>query len=263
MSIVQRHNVNIVGGAGKTLVLAHGFGCDQSVWRFLTPELRQDYRIVLFDHAGAGNSDPSAYNRQKHSSLNGYVDDVLEIVGETSDSPVVFVGHSVSSMIGVLAAIKKPSAFEKLILAGPSPCYINDGDYLGGFSRSDVDGMLQTIDSNYLGWARYMAPVVMKNEDRPELAAELTESLCRADPEIAKHFARVTFLSDNRADLASLTVPSLILQCSDDVIAPGFVGEYLHRHLAGSTLVKLKAVGHCPHLSAPAETLRNIRQYLA
>jgi len=263
MSIVQRHNINIVGKGSKTMVFAHGFGCDQIMWRFVAPEFQEQYRIVLFDHVGAGKSDLSAYSRHKYGSLNGYADDVLEIIAETSDSgPVIFVGHSVSSMIGVLAAIKKPGAFERLILVGPSPCYINDGHYAGGFSRSDIDGLLQTLADNHLGWSRAMAPVIMKNEDKPELAAELAESFCRTDPEIAKHFARVTFLSDNRADLANLTVPSLILQCSDDSIAPDEVGEFTHRHLARSTLVRMKAVGHCPHLSAPAETVQSIKDYL-
>ena len=245
------------------MVLAHGFGCDQIMWRFLTPEFQNEYRIVLFDHVGAGKSDLSAYSRHKYGVLNGYADDVLEIIADTSDSPVIFVGHSVSSMIGVLAAIKKPSAFEKLILVGPSPCYLNDGDYIGGFSRSDIDGLLQTLADNHLGWSRAMAPVIMKNEEKPELAAELAESFCRTDPEIAKHFARVTFLSDNRADLVNLTVPSLILQCSDDSLAPNGVGQFIHRHLATSTLVQMRAVGHCPHLSAPVETIQNIREYLS
>ena len=263
MSIIKRHNINIVGNGNKTMVLAHGYGCDQIMWRFLTPEFENDYRIVLFDHVGAGKSDLSAYRRQKYESLDGYADDILEIIAETSDSPVIFVGHSVSSMIGVLAAIKRPSAFERLILVGPSPCYINDGDYVGGFTRSDIDGLLQTLADNHLGWSKAMAPVIMKNAERPELAAELEESFCRTDPEIARHFARATFLSDNRADLASLTVPSLVLQCSDDSIAPDEVGEFVHRHLTVSTLVKMKAVGHCPHLSAPAETIQLIKEYLS
>jgi sigma-B regulation protein RsbQ len=263
MDLFQRHNINIIGNGNKTMVLAHGYGCDQNMWRYLTPHFQDEYRIVLFDHVGAGKSDLSAYNRHKYGTLNGYVDDVLEIIADTSNSPVIFVGHSVSSMIGVLAAIMKPDAFDKLILIGPSPCYINSGEYVGGFNRSDIESLLQTLADNHLGWSRAMAPVIMKNEDRPELAAELAESFCRTDPEIAKHFARVTFLSDNRADLANLTVPSLVLQCSDDSIAPDSVGEFVHRHLPGSTLVKMKAVGHCPHLSAPAETIQIIKQYLS
>jgi len=263
MSVVDRHHINILGDGPRTMVLAHGYGCDQLMWRFLSTELKDEFRIVLFDHVGAGKSDLSAFNRQKYASLQGYAEDVLEIIAATSNSPVIFVGHSVSAMIGVLAAIKNPSAFERLILVGPSPCYLNEGEYVGGFNRSDIDGLLQTLADNHLGWSRAMAPVIMKNDERPELAAELAESFCRTDPEIAKHFARVTFLSDNRADLTSLRVPALILQCSDDSIAPDSVGAYVHEHLQGSTLVKMRAIGHCPHLSAPEETIRSIRDYLA
>jgi sigma-B regulation protein RsbQ len=233
------------------------------MWRFLTPAFQAKYRIVLFDHVGAGKSDLSAYSRQKYSTLAGYADDVLEIIEATSASPAIFVGHSVSAMIGVLAAIKRPAAFDRLLLIGPSPCYINDGDYTGGFTRADIDGLLDTLAANHLGWSRSMAPVIMKNDERPELAAELAESFCRTDPEIAKHFARVTFLSDNRGDLAAVRVPSLVLQCSDDSIAPDNVGEFVHRELAGSKFVKMKATGHCPHLSAPEETIQLIKEYLA
>jgi sigma-B regulation protein RsbQ len=194
--------------------------------------------------------------------LDGYAQDVLDIIDAVSGAPVIFVGHSVSAMIGVLAANRKPSAFERLVLVGPSPCYINEERYVGGFTRRDIDGLLQTLDENHLGWSRAMAPVIMKNEDRPELVSELAESFCRTDPEIAKQFARVTFLSDNRADLSSVSVPSLILQCSDDSIAPQCVGEFVHRHLPGSTLVNMRATGHCPHLSSPAETVEAIKNYL-
>lgn len=244
------------------MMFAHGYGCDQIMWRYLVPAFQQQYRIVLFDHVGAGKSDLSKYSRAKYSTLEGYADDVLEIIEATSAAPVVFVGHSVSATIGVLAAIKRPAAFDRLVLVGPSPCYINSGEYFGGFSRQDIDGLLQTLDENHLGWSKSMAPVIMKNEDRPELASELAESFCRTDPEIAKHFARVTFLSDNRADLSLVTTPSLVLQCSEDSIAPQNVGEFVHQHLSGSTLVKLRATGHCPHLSSPAETIQSIKDYL-
>lgn len=262
MSIFECHNINVVGNGAKTIVFAHGYGCDQVMWRFMVPEFQENYRIVLFDYVGAGKSDLSSYSRKKYDTLDGYADDVLQIIDAVSADPVIFVGHSVSSMIGLLAAIKRPEAFERLIMVGPSPCYVNDGDYVGGFNRSDIDGLLQTLEANHLGWSRSMAPVIMKNQDKPELASELAESFCRTDPDIAKHFARVTFLSDNRADLSLLNVPSLLLQCSDDAIAPVSVGVYLHKNLAGSSLVQLKAVGHCPHLSAPVETARAIREYL-
>jgi sigma-B regulation protein RsbQ len=262
MSIFKRHNINIVGTGNKTILFAHGYGCDQMMWRFLVPAFQDDYRVVLFDHVGAGKSDLSSYSREKYGNLNGYAEDVLDIIDAVSGAPVVFVGHSVSAMIGVLAANMRPSAFERLVLVGPSPCYINDGNYTGGFTRSDIDELLQTLDENHLGWSKAMAAVIMKNEDRPELAAELRESFCRTDPEIAKHFARVTFLSDNRADLPSVKVPSLILQCSEDSIAPQAVGEFVHQHLAGSSLVQMRATGHCPHLSSPSETIQNIKDYL-
>jgi sigma-B regulation protein RsbQ len=262
MSVIRRHNVNIVGNGQKTMMLAHGYGCDQLMWRFLVTAFQNEYRLVLFDYVGAGKSDLSQYSRERYGTLNGYADDVLEIIEAVSAAPVIFVGHSVSAIIGVLAANKKPSAFERLVLIGPSPCYINEGEYVGGFGKDDIDGLLQTLDENHLGWSRAMAPIIMKNENRPELASELTESFCRTDPEIAKHFARVTFLSDNRADLPLVKVPSLVMQCSDDSIAPDSVGEYVHRRLPDSTFVKLQATGHCPHLSSPAEVVRRIEDYL-
>ena len=262
MSIFQRHNINILGTGAKTMLLAHGYGCDQIMWRFLTPALQDEYRLVLFDYVGAGKSVLTQYSREKYATLAGYADDVLEIIDAVGGAPVIFVGHSVSSMIGVLAAIKNPQAFERLVLVGPSPCYLNHDDYEGGFTKADINGLLQTLDENHLGWSRAMAPVIMKNSERPELANELAESFCRTDPEIAKHFARVTFLSDNRADLPFLTVPSLVLQCSEDSIAPPSVGEFVHRNLSGSRLVKMRATGHCPHLSAPAETIESIKDYL-
>jgi len=262
VSVFEKYNLNVHGGGEKTILFAHGYGCDQTMWRFVAPAFSEKYRVVLFDHVGAGKSDCSQYSRQKYGTLEGYAEDVLEIIDAVQGAPVIFVGHSVSSLIGVLAAIKKPEAFESLVLVGPSPCYINDGDYAGGFTRSDIEGLLKTLDDNHLGWSQAIAPVIMKNEDRPELTQELADSFCRMDPKIAKHFARVTFLSDNRADLPKVTVPALILQCSEDDIAPDQVGEFVHRSMPESTLVKLQATGHCPHLSAPAETIQRIREYL-
>ena len=254
VSVVRRNNVRVLGQGEPTLMFAHGFGCDQNMWRLVVPAFQSTHRIILFDHVGAGQSDLSAYDRRKYATLDGYASDVLEICRELDLTDVIFVGHSVSSMIGVLAAKRDPSRFRALVLVGPSPRYINDADYVGGFSRQDIDGLLESLDSNYLGWSSSMAPVIMGNPNRPELGTELTNSFCRTDPQIAAHFARVTFLSDNRADLPAVTIPTLILQCSDDVIAPTAVGEYLHRQIAGSRLVVLKATGHCPNLSAPAET---------
>jgi sigma-B regulation protein RsbQ len=262
MTALKRNNIRISPSARQPMMFAHGFGCDQNMWRFVAPAFEADYRTVLFDHVGAGQSDLAAYDRAKYGTLHGYADDVIEICRELDLSDVVFVGHSVSAMIGVLAAIKEPSRFERLVLVGPSPCYIDDADYVGGFSREDIEGLLDALDSNYLGWSSTMAPVIVGNPDRPELGEELTNSFCRTDPDIAKHFARVTFLSDNRDDLPLVRTPSLILQCSADVIAPEAVGHYLNRHLPESKLVLMKATGHCPNLSAPDETIEAMRSFL-
>jgi sigma-B regulation protein RsbQ len=263
MNIYRRNNINIQGSGSRTMVLAHGFGCDQNMWRFVVPAFANEYRLVLFDHVGSGKSDLSQYSRPKYDRLDGYASDVLEIIDAVGAAPAVFVGHSVSAMIGVLAAMRSPEAFSSLILVGPSPCYINNGDYIGGFSEVDIQGLLSTLDSNYLGWSSATAPAIMGNADRPELAEELEASFCRTDPEIAKHFARVTFLSDNRHDLAAVDTPALILQCSEDLIAPDCVGEFVHKQMPRSKLVQLKATGHCPQLSSPDETVGAIRQYLS
>ena len=263
MSVLRRNNVQLSGReSGQPMIFAHGFGCDQNMWRFVAPAFEDEHRIVLFDHVGAGGSDLSAFNRNKYSSLQGYASDVLDICRELDLKQVIFVGHSVSAAIGVLAANQEPDRFDALVLVGPSPCYIDDGDYVGGFSREDIEGLLESLDSNYLGWSSAMAPVIMANPDRPELGAELTNSFCRTDPAIARHFARVTFLSDNRDDFPKVTVRSLVLQCSEDAIAPQCVGEYVHRNIPGSELVLLKATGHCPNLSAPEETIAAIRGFL-
>lgn len=244
------------------MLFAHGFGCDQNMWRFVAPAFEDEYRVVLFDHVGAGGSDLSAYNRSRYDSLQGYARDVLEIRRELELTDAVFVGHSVSAMIGVLASVEEPGAFESLVLVGPSPRYINDGDYTGGFTQEDIDGLLESLDSNYLGWSSAMAPVIVGNPDRPELGTELTNSFCRTDPTIAKHFARVTFLSDNRADLPRVKARTLVLQCSDDVIAPQCVGEYVNGQIPASELVLMQATGHCPNLSAPDETIAAIQAFL-
>jgi sigma-B regulation protein RsbQ len=263
MSVLARNNVRVLGRGTRPMLFAHGFGCDQNMWRFLVPAFEEDYRIVLFDHVGAGRSDKSAYDRRKYGALDGYASDVLEICHALDLTGVVFVGHSVSAMIGVLAANQEPARFSSLVMIGPSPRYIDDEGYVGGFGRADIDGLLESLDSNYLGWSSAMAPVIAGNPDRPEYGAELSNSFCQTDPEIASHFARVTFLSDNRADLAAVTTPSLILQCADDVIAPNAVGAYVHRAIAGSTLVEMQATGHCPHLTAPAETIAAMKAFLA
>ena len=263
VTVRARNNVVEHGVAdAPAMLFAHGFGCDQNMWRHIWPAFADDHRVVLFDYVGFGGSDVSAYDPDRYSSLEGYAEDVLEIARELELHDVVFVGHSVSSMIGVLAAAAEPERFARLVMVGPSPRYIDDGEYAGGFSRADIDGLLESLESNYLGWSAAMAPVIMGNEERPELGEELTELFCATDPDIAKHFARVTFLSDNRDDLARVPVPTLVMQCSSDVIAPEGVGAYVHHHLPDSELVQLAATGHCPNLSAPAETAAAIRSFL-
>jgi sigma-B regulation protein RsbQ len=262
-SVLQRNNVIEQGRPdGQPMLFAHGFGCDQNMWRFVWPEFASDHRIVLLDHVGLGGSDVRAFDPERYATLDGYATDVLQICDELGLADVIFVGHSVSAMIGILASVRRPDLFARLVLIGPSPRYIDDGEYIGGFEQADIDGLLASLESNYLGWSSATAPVIMGNPDRPELADELTNSFCRADPEIARQFARVTFLSDNRADLERVTVPSLVLQCSDDLIAPRAVGEYVHERLADSRFVELAATGHCPNLSAPEETAAAIRAYL-
>jgi sigma-B regulation protein RsbQ len=262
VDVTRRNNVRVLGRGTQPIVFAHGFGCDQNMWRLVVPAFEDSYRVVLFDHVGAGRSDTSAYDRHKYGTLDGYAADVLEICRELQLSGVIFVGHSVSAMIGVLAAKQEPERFKALVLVGPSPRYIDDAGYVGGFSRQDIEGLLNSLDSNYLGWSSSMAPVIMGNAERPELGEELTNSFCRTDPDIASHFARVTFFSDNRQDLGVVRTPALILQCSDDVIAPNAVGEYVHRHMADSQLVVMKATGHCPNLSAPDETVAAIKTFI-
>ncbi|MFP5320793.1 MAG: alpha/beta fold hydrolase [Acidimicrobiia bacterium] len=265
MDATTRHNVHESGVAGgQPMLFAHGFGCDQNMWRHVAPRFEDRYRVVLFDHVGAGGAHRDAYDPERHDRLEGYAADVVDLVEELDLRDVVFVGHSVSAMIGVLAAAEVPDRFAHLVLVGPSPRYLDDPDtgYVGGFRREDIDGLLESLASNYLGWSAAMAPAIVGNPDRPELGAELTESFCRADPDIQRRWARATFLADNRADLARVRTPALVLQCSDDIIAPDAVGRYVHEHLEGSVLVHLAATGHCPNLSAPDETTQAIEAYL-
>jgi sigma-B regulation protein RsbQ len=263
VEVVQRFNVVVSGRPdGQPMLFAHGFGCDQHMWRHVAPRFEDDFQVVLFDHAGAGRSERGAYDPDRYSSLHAYAEDVLAICHDLDLEDVIFVGHSVSAMIGVLAAIEEPGRFAKLVLVGPSPRYIDDGEYVGGFSTSDISELLESLDSNYLGWSSAMAPVIMGNGDRPELGEELTESFCRTDPQIARQFAGVTFRSDNRADLAKVTTPTLVLQCRQDVIAPVAVGQYVADAIADSRLVVLDATGHCPNLSAPDATAAAIWDFL-
>ena len=244
------------------MLFAHGFGCDQHMWRYAAPRFEDEFRVVLFDHVGAGKSDLSAYDPQRYSSLSGYAEDVVAIGTELGLRNVIFVGHSVSAMIGVLAAAVAPELFAKLVLVGPSARYLNEADYVGGFSAEDINDLLESLESNYLGWSSVMAPVIMGRPDRPELGQELVESFCRTDPAIARQVARVTFLSDNREDLAAVATPTLVLQCANDVIAPVSVGEFVRDRMPNASMVLLKATGHCPNLSAPDETVEAIEQFV-
>ncbi|MFE4947091.1 alpha/beta fold hydrolase [Streptomyces sp. NPDC056641] len=264
MDVRIRNHVTVTGRAdGPVAMLAHGFGCDQHMWRLVVPILERDFTVVLFDHVGAGRSDLSSWNEERYSTMGGYAEDVLEICRELALGPVTFVGHSVSAMMGVLAVARQPEAFARLVLLAPSPCFIDDpaSGYRGGFSAGDIDELLESLDANYLGWSGAMAPVIMGNPERPELGEELTNSFCRTDPDIARVFARVTFLSDNRADLARVSVPTLVAQCSSDAIAPPEVGLFVQSRIPGSQLVTLNATGHCPQLAAPEETAAAIAAF--
>jgi sigma-B regulation protein RsbQ len=263
VDVCARNNVKVVGAAaGPLIVLAHGFGCDQRLWRPVVDRLKGESRLLLFDHVGSGESDPGCWDPQKYSTLTGYAADVVDLVRELDLRNVVFVGHSVASMIGALAVIAEPGRFAKLVMLTPSPRYIDDGDYRGGFSRSDIDELLESLELNYLGWSHAMAPVIMGTPDRPELGDELTEAFCRNDPAHARVFARATFLSDNRDDLARIPVPTLVIECAQDAIAPREVGAFVHQHIPDSRLVTLDATGHCPHLSAPDATASAISAFV-
>lgn len=263
MDAISR-NAPIVSGRaeGQPIVFAHGFGCDSNMWRFIAPRYESEFKVVTFDHVGHGSSDADAYDPARYESLDGYASDVLELCEALGLRDVVFVGHSVSAMIGALAALRRPDLFDKLVMVAPSPRYLDDDGYVGGFTEPDIADMLASLDSNYLGWSSSMAPVIVGNADRPELGAELTASFCRTDPVVAKQFARVTFLSDNRADLHKLTVPTLVLQCRSDVIAPVSVGEFVRDEVPNARFVLLDATGHCPNLSAPEATAAAIDEFL-
>lgn len=262
MNVLKRNNVNIIGEGNQVLLFAHGFGCDQNAWNYIKDSFTKDYKLVLFDFVGAGNSDTTSYNPEKYASLDGYVTDIIEICDAVKIKNVIFIGHSVSCMIGALAAIKRPDLFEKLIFIGPSPCYIKSGDYLGGFDQETIDTLLEVMEEDYISWAKSMAPSIMNTENGSELSTKLTDSFCSIDPDIAKQFAKVTFLSDNRKDLPLIPRESLTIQCSDDMIAPLFVGQYIKENTPNNTLKVIKAYGHCLHMSHPAETIAAINAFI-
>ncbi|KZE77784.1 sigma factor sigB regulation protein rsbQ [Paenibacillus jamilae] len=264
VDILRRNNVKVLGTGSQTIVFAHGFGCDQDMWRYIVPSFIDNYQIVLFDYVGSGDSQIKYYDSKKYSDLQGYAQDVLDIMEALDLRNTIFVGHSVSSMIGMLASIRSPKYFERIVMLGPSPCYVNDlPSYYGGFDKSDIDELLDMMQMNFIGWASYMAPIAMQNPERQDLTEELEKTFCSRDPHIARQFAEVTFFSDCRFDLQHASIPTLILQCSDDSIAPIEVGDYLHAHLRNSRLQQMRAKGHYPHLSQPGETSNLIKEYLA
>lgn len=262
MSVQKRNNVNVMGEGTSTLVFAHGFGCDQNMWRFIVPAFAKDYRVVTFDLVGSGLSDLGAYDRAKYASLHGYAEDLLEILEQHAQGPVLIVGHSVSAMIGVLADLQAPGRVAAHIMISPSPCYLNDRNYIGGLEPADIQALLAALDSNYLGWASTTAPVLMGAPEQPELSAELIRSFHQADPEIIKHFAQVTFNADHRAEVARVTTPALVLQCSDDIIVPPGVGSYLEETMPNATLRLIDNIGHLPHVTSPDACVRAIKEYL-
>jgi len=261
-SVIKRNNVNVIGNGDQVILFAHGFGCDQNAWKFVTDAFTDDYKVVLFDYTGSGKSDVTQYSPAKYNSLDGYAQDVLDICEALEIKDAIFVGHSVSSMVGILAANIHPGYFSKLVFIGPSPRYLNAENYTGVFEQKDLEGLFEFMENNYLGWSSAMAPAIMGNADRPELGEFLAASFCSTDPDVAKDFARVTFMSDNRADLSKLKVSSLTLQCSDDIIAPTVVGQYVHQHIPGNQFIQLSAAGHCPHISEPGETIAAIRSFI-
>ena len=263
MSVFIRNNVRVSGHGDRSIVFAHGFGGDQAMWRFVAPAFEATHKVVLFDYVGAGRSDLRAYDPTRYGTLQGYASDVLEVIEALELHDVIFVGHSVSATVGMLASLRRPSRFSRLVHVGPSPSYLNDPPhYRGGFEPQDITGLLDMMEKNYTGWAGALAPVIAGNADRPEHAAELEASLRATDPAIARRFAEATFLSDHRRDVPQVSVPSLIMQCAQDAIAPESVGRWLAQHLPNSTYHAMEATGHCPHLTHPEETIRVIRAYL-
>jgi sigma-B regulation protein RsbQ len=261
-NISSRNNVKVIGKGATTLLFGHGFGCDQHTWRSVSPAFEKNFKVVLFDYVGAGKSDLNAYDINRYNSLEGYARDVIEICHELELENVVFIGHSVSSMIGLLALKEVPALFKKIVFIGPSPHYLNEPGYNGGIDQADLEELLEVMDSNYMGWSQMVAPSIMGNPERPELGRDLANSFCAMDPVIARQFARVTFLSDNRKDLAYLSIPSLTIQCQDDFLTSEYIAEYINQHIIDNEIILLKSSGHCPHLSDPKAVIKAIKSFI-
>jgi sigma-B regulation protein RsbQ len=262
-NILKRNNVKVIGKGDQPMLFIHGFGCDQNMWRFVTPAFEERYKIILIDLVGCGKSDDSAYDPEKYDTLQGHVNDVLEICSVLALKNVILVGHSISANISLLSSISNNKIFEKLILVCPSPKFLNEDGYTGGFDQKDIDGLIDAIESNYLGWSKAIAPVIMSNVERPELSNELEKSFCSNNPEIAIHFAKVTFLCDNRNALEKVKTKTLVLQSKTDNLAAVSVGEYVHDNIKNSVFKILETDGHCPHLSHPNETILAIKEFLS
>jgi sigma-B regulation protein RsbQ len=263
-NIIKRNNVKVIGNGEKTLMFAHGFGCDQNMWERLTPYFKDDYRLVLFDYVGSGQSELSAFDRQRYSSINGYAQDIIDVCEALYINEAVFIGHSVSCSAGIVAANLHPEYFSQLVLIGPSPCFLNlPPDYLGGFDKQDLEELLELMDQNFVGWANYLAPVVAGLSGEGQIAGELSASFCSTDPLVAKTFARTTFFADNRKDFEQNNIPCLLLQHEKDTLAPLNVGEYLNSNTAKSTYRVLDVVGHCAHMSHAELVSETIKKYLS
>ncbi len=263
MRSLRKNNVSISGSGSKTLVFVHGYGCDQSMWRFVAPQFELSHRVVLYDLTGMGQSDLSEYDFKAYRTLQRHADDLTAILEDLEVSDGVLIGHSVGATIACLAALKCPERISALALVAPSPSFMNDAAYTGGFDREALEGLVNLMDENFLGWTSRVTPTIAGEDRAGETAAELTQSFCRTDPAIAKHFGRITFLADHRADMKRVEAPAAIIQCTDDALAPVDVGVWLSENMKRGTLKFIEATGHCPHMTEPAKTTEAIREFLA
>lgn len=261
--IIARNNVKIFGEGEQTLLLAHGFGCDQNMWRFVKSDLGKKYRLVLFDYVGSGKSDLASFSSEKYSALDGYAENIIDVCRALNLEKVTIVGHSVSSMIGLIASIDSPQYFANMVMICPSPCFLNfPPNYFGGFERKDLEELIDLMDKNYIGWANYLAPLVMGSNNSPELIGEMSGSFCSTDPIIARVFAEATFFSDHRDILPKAKHPALVLQSRVDALASPSVGEYVQNNLPNSKMEIIDAEGHCLHMTCPEKIVQQIIDFV-